>query len=128
MLIRWQVNGSEDCLYLGLYSRPWTTSQPLRPVIVVFYGGGFIQGSASFTLPPSAYPVLNVSDTNDFVVVYPNYRVNAFGLLPGKEIAEDPKSDLNPGLLDQDTALRWTNKYSQYFETLVLRLKGFSWP
>lgn len=47
------VNGSEDCLYLGLYSRPWTTEQPLRPVVVVFYGGGFIQGSASFTLPPA---------------------------------------------------------------------------
>lgn len=47
------VNGSEDCLYLGLYSRPWTTGQPLRPVVVVFYGGGFIQGSAYFSIPPS---------------------------------------------------------------------------
>lgn len=28
-----QVNGSEDCLYLGLYSRPWTKSQPLKPVV-----------------------------------------------------------------------------------------------
>lgn len=47
------VNGSEDCLYLGLYSRPWTKGQPLRPVVVVFYGGGFIQGSAYFSIPPS---------------------------------------------------------------------------
>lgn len=47
------------------------------------------------------YPVLNVSSSNDLVFVYPNYRVNAFGLLPGREIAADPLSDLNPGLLDQ---------------------------
>ncbi|CAD0084795.1 unnamed protein product [Aureobasidium vineae] len=88
------VNGSEDCLYLGLYSRPWTKGQPLRPVVVVFYGGGFIQGSAYFSIPPS---------------------VNAFGLLPGKEIAADPLSDLNPGLLDQHAALKWTNKYISSF-------------
>ncbi|KEQ85503.1 carboxylesterase [Aureobasidium pullulans] len=109
------VNGSEDCLYLGLYSRPWTTGQPLRPVVVVFYGGGFIQGSAYFSIPPSGYPVLNVSDSNDFIFVYTNYRVNAFGLLPGKEIAEDPTSDLNPGLLDQHAALQWTHKYISQF-------------
>ncbi|KAH0353829.1 carboxylesterase, partial [Aureobasidium melanogenum] len=109
------VNGSEDCLYLGLYSRPWTNGQPLRPVVVVFYGGGFIQGSAYFSTPPSGYPVLNVSSSNDLVFVYPNYRVNAFGLLPGREIAADPLSDLNPGLLDQHAALEWTHKYISAF-------------
>ncbi|KAI1312579.1 carboxylesterase [Xylaria venustula] len=111
------VNGSEDCLYLGLYSRPWKNDEdePLRPVIVTFYGGGFIQGSASFTLPPSAYPILNVSDASDMIFVYPNYRVNAFGFLPGREIARDPYSDANAGLLDQDFALRWTRKYIARF-------------
>lgn len=102
------VNGSEDCLYLGLYSRPWTAGQPLRPVVVVFYGGAYIEGSASFGLPPSAYPVLNVSVTEtNLVFVYANYRTNAFGFLPGKEIGEDREgSDLNPGLLDQDAAIK----------------------
>ncbi|KAI5198489.1 carboxylesterase [Aureobasidium subglaciale] len=109
------VNGSEDCLYLGLYSRPWTEGQALRPVVVTFYGGGFIQGSAYFSIPPSGYPVLNVSNANDFIFVYTNYRVNAFGLLPGKEIAADPMSDLNPGLLDQQAALQWTNKHISRF-------------
>ncbi|KAI8315942.1 hypothetical protein K4K61_012649 [Colletotrichum sp. SAR11_59] len=109
------VNGSEDCLYLGLYSRPWTKSQPLKPVVVTFYGGGFIQGSAYFSIPPSAYPILNVSDASDMLFVYPNYRTNAFGLLPGKEIAADPKSDLNPGLLDQEAVLKWTQKYIAQF-------------
>lgn len=102
------VNGSEDCLYLGLYSRPWTVGQALRPVVVVFYGGAYIEGSASFGIPPSAYPVLNVSVTEtDLVFVYANYRTNAFGFLPGREIGEDRGgSDLNPGLLDQDAAIK----------------------
>ncbi|KAL9086747.1 MAG: hypothetical protein Q9159_003966 [Coniocarpon cinnabarinum] len=109
------VNGSEDCLYLGLYGRPWTSGQPLRPVVVNFYGGGYIEGDAFFSLPPAGYPVLNVSASNDFIFVEPNYRVNAFGFLPGKQIADDAFSDLNPGLLDQNAALRWTNKYITAF-------------
>ncbi|KAK0618147.1 putative carboxylesterase [Bombardia bombarda] len=109
------VNGSEDCLYLGLYSRPWKRGQPLRPVVVSFYGGGFIQGSASFTVPPSAYPLLNVSATTDLLFVFPNYRTNAFGFLPGKEIVADPQSDTNPGLLDQRAAIQWANRHAAHF-------------
>ncbi|ORY62210.1 carboxylesterase [Pseudomassariella vexata] len=109
------VNGSEDCLYLGLYGRPWSEGQPLRPVVVTFYGGAFIQGSAYFTIPPSAYPILNVSESSDMMFVYPNYRVNAFGFLPGREVAEDPKSDVNAGLLDQQMVLKWTQKYIKEF-------------
>ncbi len=69
-----------------MYSRPWAAGQPLRPVVVVFHGGGFIRGSAAMAaLPPSGFPVLNVSADNDVVFVYPNYRLNAFGFLPGRE-------------------------------------------
>lgn len=102
------VNGSEDCLYLGLYARPWAAGQPLRPVVVVFYGGAYIQGDASFGVPPAAYPVLNVSAGGaGLVFVYSNYRTNAFGFLPGREVAADRNgSDLNPGLLDQDAAIK----------------------
>lgn len=109
------VNGSEDCLYLGLYSRPWTSSQPLRPVLLTFYGGGFIRGSATFTIPPSGFPVLNVSESNDYVVVYSNYRTNVFGLLPGKKVKEGKEVDLNPGLLDQQAALQWIQRHIHHF-------------
>jgi carboxylesterase type B len=109
------VNGSEDCLYLGLYSRPWSPGQPLRPVVVVFYGGGFIQGSASFTLPPSAYPVLNVTEGDGMVFIYSNYRTNAFGFLAGREVVADEGSDANVGLLDQRAAIRWANMYAKEF-------------
>ncbi|KAF2709548.1 alpha/beta-hydrolase [Pleomassaria siparia CBS 279.74] len=109
------VNGSEDCLYLGLYSRPWTTASPLRPVLVTFYGGGFIRGDASMTIPPSGFPVLNASESNDYVVVYPNYRTNVFGFLPGRKIGESERVDLNPGLLDQQAALLWVQKHIRHF-------------
>ncbi|KAF2440285.1 alpha/beta-hydrolase [Karstenula rhodostoma CBS 690.94] len=109
------VNGSEDCLYLGVYSRPWTPSRKepkksLRPVLLTFYGGGFIQGSASFSIPPSGFPVLNVSQQNDYVVVYSNYRTNVFGFLSGQKIADHSTTDLNPGLLDQRAALEWIQR------------------
>ena len=110
-----QVNGSEDCLYLGLFSRPWTPSKPLRPVVIFYHGGGFIQGGGPFSIPPGGYPVLNVTNSTDLLFIYPNYRVNAFGFLPGAEIASSPTSDLNPGLLDQRAVLEWTQKYVKQF-------------
>ncbi|KAJ4286454.1 hypothetical protein N0V90_013154 [Kalmusia sp. IMI 367209] len=109
------VNGSEDCLYLGVYSRPFRAPQPLRPVLLTFYGGGFIQGSASFTIPPSGFPVLNVSQENDYVVVYSNYRTNVFGFLAGHKIAEHAETDLNTGLLDQRAALDWIQSHIHAF-------------
>jgi carboxylesterase type B len=109
------TNGSEDCLYLGVYSRPWTKSRDLKPVLLVFYGGGYIRGSASLDIPPSAFPVLNVSSSNDYVTVYSNYRTNVFGFLPGSKIAAHPDVDLNPGLLDQQAALKWIQKYISHF-------------
>ncbi|CRG82784.1 hypothetical protein PISL3812_00130 [Talaromyces islandicus] len=118
------TSGSEDCLYLSVYSRPWTTEQNLtrrdddtgRPVLVNFYGGAFIEGSATWTLAAAPlFPVLNVSDNNDFLIVQPNYRVNALGFLPGKEIKASNTADLNPGLLDQQYALEWVKNNIQHF-------------
>lgn len=63
------VNGTEDCLYLGLFSRPWSTGQALRPVVVNFFGGAYIEGGGSFSIPPSTYPTLNVSSQNDWIMV-----------------------------------------------------------
>ncbi|KAF1958891.1 acetylcholinesterase precursor [Byssothecium circinans] len=124
------VNGSEDCLYLGAYSRPWTRpqkrdhssgaddkekTQGLRPVLLTFYGGGFIRGSATFNMPPSGFPVLNVSETNDYVVVYSNYRTNVFGFLSGSKVGESKEVDLNAGLLDQRAALEWIQSHIHAF-------------
>ncbi|ERS99866.1 hypothetical protein HMPREF1624_03232 [Sporothrix schenckii ATCC 58251] len=114
-----EASGDEDCLYLGVYGRPWTTAERranrLRPVVVVFFGGGFIRGSAALGLPPAAYPVLNVSEANNVLFVYPNYRTNAFGFLAGRDVGADAGSDTNAGLLDQQAALRWVQRYIHAF-------------
>jgi carboxylesterase type B len=112
--------GSEDCLYLGLYSRPWTnnnnnnnnatTTANRRPVVVFFHGDGFVRGAAAVNVPPAGYPTLDVDRRNDFVMVYPNHRLNAFGFLPGKKLRDSADSALNPGLLDQEYALKWVRK------------------
>jgi len=106
--------GTEDCLNLGLYSRPWKSGAK-RPVVVVFHGGAFGAGNASFSLPPFGYPTLNVTTDNDFVMVYPNYRLNAFGFLPGKALKDAPDADLNVGLLDQQAALVWVQNNIEKF-------------
>ncbi|PBP27679.1 hypothetical protein BUE80_DR001327 [Diplocarpon rosae] len=83
--------------------------------IVYFHGGGFINGGGSFCIPPPGYSVLNVSSGTDLLFIYPNYRLNAFGLLLGSEISSPETSDLNPGLLDQKAVLNWTKKYISAF-------------
>jgi carboxylesterase type B len=52
---------------------------------------------------------------NDYVVIYPNYRVNAFGFLPGRAIKKSKTSDLNAGLLDQQYVLKWVQKHIHLF-------------
>jgi carboxylesterase type B len=103
--------GSEDCLYLGLYSRPWVPGSALRPVVVFIHGGGWTRGGGGFSIPPPGYPTLNVSNLNDFVLVYPNHRLNVFGLLPGKKIKNSDSAVLNPTLLDQEYALKWVQQH-----------------
>lgn len=124
--------GSEDCLYLGLYARPWNPGSTLRPVTVVFHGGAYIAGTASFNIPPYGYPTLNISSPsapdNDFVLVYPNYRLGALGFLPGRALARASQNStgtgtgtgtgtavLNAGLLDQRAALRWVRDHIARF-------------
>ncbi|ROW15752.1 hypothetical protein VPNG_02132 [Cytospora leucostoma] len=107
--------GSEDCLYLGIYSRPWAEGDKLRPVTVVLHGGAYTAGTASFNIPPYGFATLNVSELNDFVLVYPNYRLGALGFLPGKAIKDDQNAVLNPGLLDQQAALRWVHEHIEHF-------------
>ncbi|KAF1365802.1 alpha/beta-hydrolase [Lizonia empirigonia] len=97
------VNGSEDCLYVGVYSRAWQAGQTPRP------------GSAAFSIPPSGYPVLNASASNDYVVVYSNYRTNVFGFLGGRKLAQSKHAHLNTGLLDQQAPLKWIQKYIHHF-------------
>ncbi|XP_030753701.1 esterase B1-like [Sitophilus oryzae] len=99
--VTYQVEGSEDCLYLNVFTRnlPEETDS-LKPVMVWIHGGGFVSGSSSTQLYGPEFLL-----TQDVVLVTINYRLGIFGFLRIK----DPKFHINGnmGFKDQVAALRW---------------------
>lgn len=68
--------GSEDCLYLNVWTPASVAAAP-RPVIVWVHGGSNITG---YTADP-VYDGANLARTADAVVVSVNYRLGIFGFL-----------------------------------------------
>lgn len=97
---------SEDCLYLNVWTPAKRNTSGL-PVLVYFYGGGFVVGDAS----EPRYNGASMAK-KDIVVVTVNYRLNIFGFYAHPELSvEAPyKASGNYGLLDQNAALKWVNK------------------
>lgn len=92
---------SEDCLYLNVWAPP---AGERLPVLVYFYGGGFIAGDGS----EPRYDGESMA-RRGVVVVTLNYRLGLFGFLAHPDLsAESPeRASGNYGLLDQHAALRW---------------------
>ncbi|KAJ6508627.1 Alpha/Beta hydrolase protein, partial [Mycena sanguinolenta] len=95
------VEESEDCLFLNVYSPALNSS---LPTIVWIHGGGYSLGAASFYNGSELVQEAN----NEIVVVVIQYRLGLFGFLAGQEVKDGGVP--NAGLLDQDFALRWVNK------------------
>lgn len=97
---------SEDCLYLNVWT-PTTRAAKNLPVLVYFYGGGYVAGDAS----EPRYDGEHMAKQG-IVVVTCNYRLNIFGFFAHPELsAEAPyKASGNYGLLDQVAALQWVQK------------------
>uniref|UniRef100_A0A670JRN4 Thyroglobulin n=1 Tax=Podarcis muralis TaxID=64176 RepID=A0A670JRN4_PODMU len=97
---------SEDCLYLNIYVPPNTGGN--LPVLVFFHNG--VSGEdvkAQRTLIDGSY----LAGTGNVIVVTANYRVGVFGFLStGSTVASG-----NWGLLDQEAALKWTQKNIESF-------------
>lgn len=98
MLFRHLI-GSEDCLYLNVYTPELGKSG--KPVMVWIHGGGFNSGSGSTELYGPDYLM-----EEDIVLVTINYRVGVLGFL----CLEHPEVPGNAGLKDQLMALRWVQK------------------
>lgn len=94
---------SEDCLYLNVWTSTTTPEAPL-PVLVYFYGGGFIAGDGS----EFRYDGERMAQEG-IVVVTLNYRLGVFGFLAHPELsaASPHGASGNYGLLDQARALHW---------------------
>ncbi|XP_049809738.1 venom carboxylesterase-6-like [Schistocerca nitens] len=87
--------GSEDCLYLNVFTPEVNPSRRL-PVMFWIHGGGWISGGANWVEP-------NFILDHDVVMVAINYRLGPLGLLS----TEDEASAGNYALKDQVAALRW---------------------
>lgn len=97
---------NEDCLYLNVWTPALRNTKGL-PVLVYFYGGGYVAGDASEPRYDG-----EAMAKQGIVVVSCNYRLGIFGFLAHPELrAESPhKSSGNYGLLDQVAALQWVQK------------------
>jgi para-nitrobenzyl esterase len=94
---------SEDCLFLNVWTPAKTDGERL-PVLVYFYGGGFIAGDGSEPRYDGA-----AMARRGIVALTVNYRLGVFGFMAHPELTkESPRhASGNYGLLDQAAALAW---------------------
>ncbi len=97
---------SEDCLYLNVWT-PAKTGNEKLPVLVYFYGGGFMAGDGS----EPRYDGESMA-RKGIVAVTVNYRLGVFGFFAHPELAKESphRASGNYGLLDQSAALQWVQK------------------
>ncbi len=96
----------EDCLSLNIWTPARVPGEAL-PVMVWFYGGSFLFGSASdIRFDGEAFARKGV------ILVTAAYRIGLFGYLahPGLTRESPHRSSGNYGLLDQIAALRWVQR------------------
>ncbi|CCA72715.1 related to triacylglycerol lipase II precursor [Serendipita indica DSM 11827] len=101
--------GSEDCLYLNVYTPPHVLGSTEKlPVLVYIHGGGFVQGN------PLGWPFEHwIEQYPNIVIVSIYYRLGIFGFLTAPDAGD--ALDSNAGILDQVEALRWVNENIAHF-------------
>jgi para-nitrobenzyl esterase len=102
--MRFRSNGmSEDCLYLNVWT-PANTGREKLPVLVYFFGGGFIAGDGSeFRYDGESMAKKGI------VAITVNYRLGVFGFFAHPELTNEStrRASGNYALLDQHAALLW---------------------
>ncbi|CAH0696392.1 unnamed protein product [Spodoptera exigua] len=99
-----RFGGDLQCLRLNLYVPHTANVNSTVPVLVWFYGGGFVFGSAQ------DYGGEHLVK-HDIIVVTVNYRLGPYGFM----CLNDPSVPGNQGLKDQIGALRWVSKNIEAF-------------
>lgn len=97
---------SEDCLYLNVWA-PSNMQSKKRPVLLYFYGGGFVAGDGS----ERRYDGASMAQ-KDIVVITANYRLGLFGLMAHPLLSAETsyEGSGNYTFLDQVAALKWVVK------------------
>lgn len=111
--------GSEDCLYLNVYTKADSSenNNELYPVLFYIYGGGLMSGAADLDFGPFL-----CSSGKGLVIVEVAYRVNIFGFLATEELLQEQQQDTkngefvgNYGIQDQVFALQWVRNNIKNF-------------
>ncbi|XP_068630895.1 carboxylic ester hydrolase-like [Battus philenor] len=97
--------GSEDCLYLNVYTRSLDRNAKL-PVMVFIHGGAFVAGSGNTDIFGAEFLL-----QHDVVLVTLNYRLEALGFL----CLDTPEVPGNAGMKDQVAAMRWVQNNIEQF-------------
>jgi len=97
------VSGSEDCLYLNVWTPEWP-SKSRKAVMVWFHGGGNFAGATSD-------PIFDGESLARYgvVLVTAQYRLGVFGFFAHPDLTRESPHHVsgNYGLLDQIAALEW---------------------
>ncbi|KAK4885068.1 hypothetical protein RN001_001339 [Aquatica leii] len=104
-----KISGSEDCLYLNVYTKQLPVkNKALKPVMFWIHGGGFKLGSGSSILHGPDFLL-----TKDIVLVTINYRTGLLGFLNFEDSSLEVPG--NMGLKDQLLALKWVRENISQF-------------
>jgi para-nitrobenzyl esterase len=102
---------NEDCLYLNVWT-PAKSAKERLPVLVYFYGGGFMAGDGS----EPRYDGESMA-RKGIVTLTVNYRLGLFGFFAHPELTKESphRASGNYGYLDQSAALRWVQQNIEAF-------------
>ena len=97
---------SEDCLYLNVWTPAKSGGEKL-PVMVYFFGGGFMAGDGS----EPRYDGESMA-TKGIVAITVNYRLGVFGFMAHPELSKESPHHVsgNYALFDQSAALQWVHR------------------
>ncbi|MGH9937232.1 MAG: carboxylesterase/lipase family protein, partial [Blastocatellia bacterium] len=105
--MNFRSNGmSEDCLYLNVWT-PAKSSGEKLPVLVYFFGGGFMAGDGS----EPRYDGESMA-RKGIVALTVNYRLGVFGFFAHPELTKESpnRASGNYALFDQRAALQWARQ------------------
>ncbi len=101
---------AEDCLYINVWEP--ASHHGSLPVMVWFYGGGFVNGGSS----PAVYDGSKFAERGVMLVSF-NYRLGRFGFFAHPALTkENPSGPLgNYAFMDQISALQWVQRNAAAF-------------
>ncbi|MBI2771929.1 MAG: carboxylesterase family protein [Burkholderiales bacterium] len=96
------IRGSEDCLFVNVYTPAPVSPTARLPVMVWLHGGAYVAGAGS------DYDATVLAKKANAIIVTLNYRLGALGYLAHPSLtAESRDNSGNYGLLDQQAAMKW---------------------